>query len=181
MGKTNMKDEKAAAEVATSPTTQQRPIVEISVLMNNTILCGAFFLHTVLPVNVLPPSVAVVFIATTVVFCACFRSVKPTGPTESISSKEAMQYPIFGSVVLFSLFIVLKFIPKYYINVVLNIYFCALGTFALAATVLPLLGVEKIQRAILPEKYRNKNIEFVIPKIKFVLPEETKVEFWTTE
>ena len=157
--------------------TTVEPIVPISIATNNIILGATLFIHILLPAEILPTNVAVVIVASVIVMCGAFRSLKPQSPVESITQKDAMQYPIVGSVVLFSLFIVLKFIPKYMINFVLNCYFCGLGVFALAATVLPLMYIEQVQKTLLPEKWRNKSIEFTIPKIRFINPEDMKVEF----
>jgi len=51
--------------------------------------------------------------------------------SEVISSKDAMQFPLMASVALFSLFIVFKIFPKEYLNWLLAIYFCVLGTWAM--------------------------------------------------
>jgi len=58
-------------------------------------------------------------------------SNKDKDKTEVISSKDAMQFPLIASVALFSLFLVFKVFPKEYLNWLLAIYFCVLGTWAM--------------------------------------------------
>ena len=48
-----------------------------------------------------------------------------------------MKFPLIGSAVLVSLFVLFKFLPKDLVNQVLTAYFVLLGTFAITATVLP--------------------------------------------
>jgi len=142
----------------------------------NILLCCSLVAHAVIPVSVLPSSAAVVLLATIIVYCGSYRSVKPTAPTEAITQKDAMQYPIFGSAVLFSLFLVLKLVPKYYINVVLTGYFCVVGIAALGATALPVLEVNVVKKLVLPPSIQNKSCKIVIPAIKYLLSSEVKIE-----
>lgn len=44
--------------------------------------------------------------------------------------QEAMRFPIMGSVSLLSLFMAIKFLPKGWVNIVIGIYFCIMGVFA---------------------------------------------------
>lgn len=59
-----------------------------------------------------PTNLNIVVSASLTVYCGCFRSVKATAPTESMTKGEAMRFPIVGSAVLFSLFLAFKFLPK---------------------------------------------------------------------
>lgn len=49
-----------------------------------------------------------------------------------------MRFPIVGSAVLFGLFVVLKLVPKDLVNLVLSVYFSAVGAYALASLIEPI-------------------------------------------
>jgi len=49
---------------------------------------------------------------------------------EKVSSEDAYLFPVIGSVVLFSAWLVLKYLPKEYLNYFLNAYFAPVGTAA---------------------------------------------------
>ncbi len=48
-------------------------------------------------------------------------------------------FPIIGSVTLFSLYLIFKYIDKTYLNLILTAYFCILGVGALVSTTLTTL------------------------------------------
>ncbi|CAI7861670.1 unnamed protein product, partial [Closterium sp. NIES-54] len=86
------------------------------------------------------PNFNVVAMASLTVFAGCYRSVKPAAPAETMSKEHAMRFPIIGSCVLFSLFLLFKFLPKDLVNMVLSAYFVFLGVMAIGATILPLVS-----------------------------------------
>jgi len=59
---------------------------------------------------------------------------------ETISSDDAKMFPIYGSVVLFGLYLLFRFLPKEYINLILSLYFSVLGIAALANMLHPLVS-----------------------------------------
>ena len=59
--------------------------------------------------------------------------------TETMQTKDAMLFPVIGSVVLFSLYLVFKVFPKEYINVVIKAYFFLFGAIVLTGKVDALL------------------------------------------
>lgn len=65
--------------------------------------------------------------------------------SESLSSEDAMWFPITGSAVLFSLYLLFKYFSKEYINYLLTAYFGLVGCFALTVmldgVIAPLLEV----------------------------------------
>lgn len=87
----------------------------------------------------IPANLNVILHAALTVYAGCQRSVKPTPPTESMTTSDAMRFPIMGSIVLFSLFLVFKFLPKDLVNLVLTGYFGFLGTVALTFALVPFL------------------------------------------
>merc|ERR1711865_482481 len=58
---------------------------------------------------------------------------------ETMTTKDAMMFPVVGSCVLFGLFLVFKFFAKEYINMLLHVYFIFLGAVCIATTVHPWL------------------------------------------
>jgi len=58
---------------------------------------------------------------------------------ETVSKKDAMQFPLIGSAALFSLYIVVKLVDKQYLDVLISIYFSAVGAFAVFGCVSPVL------------------------------------------
>ncbi|KAG9137944.1 hypothetical protein Leryth_020769 [Lithospermum erythrorhizon] len=89
-----------------------------------------------LVVNV-DPNLNVILTACLTVFVGCCRSVKPTPPSETMSNEHAMRFPLVGSAMLLSLFLLFKFLSKDLVNAVLTCYFFVLGIIALSATLLP--------------------------------------------
>jgi len=60
------------------------------------------------------------------------KSEKPSAPKESLSSSDAYAFPLIGSCVLFSLYIIFKIFEKEYVNYLLSAYFSIVGVAALA-------------------------------------------------
>ncbi|CAL0327286.1 unnamed protein product [Lupinus luteus] len=83
------------------------------------------------------PNVNVILTASLTVLVGSYRSVKPTPPAETMSKEHAMRFPFVGSAMLFSLFLLFKFVSKDLVNTVLTAYFFVLGIVALSATLLP--------------------------------------------
>ncbi|RUP44150.1 signal peptide peptidase-domain-containing protein [Jimgerdemannia flammicorona] len=83
--------------------------------------------------------------------------------SESLSSSDAYMFPVFGSGVLFGLYLLFRFLNKDYINMLLTAYFCVLGIAALAKA-----GVD-ITRKIMPVRLL-KGVE----KYKILLTKEGK-------
>lgn len=109
-----------------------------------------------LVVNV-DPNLNVVLTACLTVFVGCYRSVKPTPPTETMSKEHAMRFPLVGSAMLLSLFLLFKFLSKDLVNAVLTCYFFVLGIAAFAATLLPAI------KRFLPEKWNEDLVIWHFP------------------
>ncbi|KAJ2959911.1 hypothetical protein NQZ79_g4694 [Umbelopsis isabellina] len=75
--------------------------------------------------------------------------------TESLSANDAWMFPVFGSAVLFSLYLLFRFLDKEYINYLLTAYFALLGCAAVAKVGL-LVSKKAIPAGILKhvEKYK---------------------------
>jgi len=96
------------------------------------------------------PYLHMLIIAPTVVFIGCQRSVDQMNAapeekqTETLSSKDAMQFPLIGSCVLFGLYLVVKFVNKEYLSMLLAAYFFILGAGAIfSATRTPVNDIVK--------------------------------------
>ncbi|KAL6651142.1 hypothetical protein ACP70R_010067 [Stipagrostis hirtigluma subsp. patula] len=131
----------------------------------NLALAGLSLAPLVVKVN---PNVNVVLTACLTVYVGCFRSVKPTPPSETMSKEHAMRFPIVGSAMLLSLFLLFKFLSKDLVNAVLTAYFFILGIVALSATLLP-----SITR-FLPKEWNDNVIVWRAPLIHSLSVEFTK-------
>jgi len=57
---------------------------------------------------------------------------------ETMSSKDAMRFPLIGSAFLFSLYIIYKLVPKEWVTFLLNLYLLVFGMASLIACFRPL-------------------------------------------
>ncbi|XP_051134085.1 signal peptide peptidase-like isoform X2 [Andrographis paniculata] len=131
----------------------------------NLALAGLTLAPLLVNVN---PNLNVILTASLTVYVGCYRSVKPTPPSETISNEHAMRFPLVGSAMLLSLFLLFKFVSKDLVNAVLTCYFFVLGTVALSATLLP--AVKKF----MPESWNNNLIVWRFPYVKSLEVEFTK-------
>eukprot|EP00985_Skeletonema_marinoi_P000523 scaffold201_cov139-Skeletonema_marinoi.AAC.1 len=58
---------------------------------------------------------------------------------ETLTSKDAMQFPLLGSASLFGLYCAFKFFDKETVNLIISVYFSLVGVAALTATLGPTL------------------------------------------
>ncbi|RVX20166.1 Signal peptide peptidase [Vitis vinifera] len=103
------------------------------------------------------PNLNVILTACLTVYVGCYRSVKPTPPSETMSNEHAMRFPFVGSAMLLSLFLLFKFLSKDLVNAVLTCYFFVLGIIALSATLLPAI------RRYLPKHWNDDPIIWHFP------------------
>ncbi|XP_072988518.1 signal peptide peptidase 1 [Typha latifolia] len=131
----------------------------------NLALLGLTLAPLVLRVN---PNLNVILTACLTVYVGCYRSVKPTPPSETMSNEHAMRFPLVGSAMLLSLFLLFKFISKDLVNAVLTCYFFVLGIIALSATLLPSI------KRFLPKDWNDNLIVWQAPFIRSASVEFTK-------
>ena len=74
---------------------------------------------------------------------------------ETLTSKDAMQFPLLGSVSLFGLYCAFKYFDKETVNLIISVYFCLVGIAALTATFGPLL--ETVGPKFLSKEVRMKH------------------------
>ncbi|XP_021772161.1 signal peptide peptidase-like [Chenopodium quinoa] len=131
----------------------------------NLALAGLSLAPLVVKVN---PNVNVVLTACLAVFVGCYRSVKDTPPTETMSNEHAMRFPLVGSAMLLSLFLLFKFFSKDLVNAVLTCYFFLLGILAFSATLLPAI------KRFLPKHWNENVIVWRFPYFRSLEIEFTK-------
>ena len=84
---------------------------------------------------------------------------------ETLTSKDAMQFPLLGSASLFGLYCAFKFFDKETVNLIISVYFCLVGVAALTATLGPtfeavgpkFLSNEVKMKHFLPESIGGKS------------------------
>mmetsp|Transcript_90895 Transcript_90895/g.157700 ORF Transcript_90895/g.157700 Transcript_90895/m.157700 type:complete len:352 (-) Transcript_90895:148-1203(-) len=82
---------------------------------------------------------AVICMACIPIYVGSLRSAKPSQEAETLSSKDAYMFPIYGSAVLFGLYLVFKFVAKDIVNILISLYFVGLAAVAVANSVRPFL------------------------------------------
>ncbi|KNA22595.1 hypothetical protein SOVF_030870 [Spinacia oleracea] len=131
----------------------------------NLALAGLSLAPLVVKVN---PNVNVILTACLSVYVGCYRSVKETPPTETMSNEHAMRFPLVGSAMLLSLFLLFKFFSKDLVNAVLTCYFFLLGILAFSATLLPAI------KRFLPNQWNENVIMWRFPYFRSLEIEFTK-------
>lgn len=66
---------------------------------------------------------------------------QPPVASETLTSEDAMQFPIVGSISLFSLYCAFKFFDKDTVNLLLSMYFALMGCGALTSTLSPIVSL----------------------------------------
>ncbi|KAH8738672.1 shanti/Ykl100cp/Minor histocompatibility antigen H13-like [Cryptosporidium ryanae] len=61
--------------------------------------------------------------------------------TESLTRKDAMLFPVIGSGALFSLYLAYRFLPAYWVNLLLTSYLFIIGAFALMETIIQFVSI----------------------------------------
>ena len=101
------------------------------------------------------PYLHLLIMAPLLVFIGCQRALVEASKgkesqMETVSKKDAMQFPLIGSAVLFGLYLVIKFVKKEYLDALLNMYFALLGSLSIHACVCPplsaALGMDKLKQ-----------------------------------
>ncbi|CAN0038768.1 unnamed protein product, partial [Discosporangium mesarthrocarpum] len=108
---------------------------------------GALFTLWSISLFVLVPvPVNLILTSSLILYIGCHRSLRmrdkssaTAEESETISSEEAMKFPVIGSCVLFGLYLLFKFLDKSLVNLLLAAYFAVIGTLALAATLNPII------------------------------------------
>jgi minor histocompatibility antigen H13 len=81
---------------------------------------------------------AIIIMASVCVWIGCQLSLTQS-PNESMTQKDAYMFPVYGSGVLFGLYLLFKMFSKAYINLLLTAYFLFFGLTTLTATLGPVV------------------------------------------
>ena len=137
-------------------------------------LIGGMLVATTLPMFVdvpkslhMHPYLQLLIMAPLLVWTGCqgaiVEAAKEDSKQEQVSKKDAMQFPLFGSAALFSLYLVVKFVPKEYLDLIISLYFSVIGAFAIFGCVAPTLtaalgmgGLKKFNFSIDYELWKAK-------------------------
>ena len=65
----------------------------------------------------------------------------PSPKVESLTSKDAYMFPLYGSCALLGLYVVFKLVAAHIVNMLLTCYFVLLATAAVASVVRPVMQV----------------------------------------
>ncbi|KAA0185953.1 Minor histocompatibility antigen H13 [Fasciolopsis buskii] len=119
------------------------------------------------PASLLLSSVVLFLLALGPIFFGSFRSkeAQDKEDMEVVTSRSAAMFPIIASGALLSIYIVFKFLPTYYINLLVNFYFSLLGTGAMVKLFSTLF------RVLVPKSVTNN-----LYKIEFTKSIKAKTE-----
>jgi len=138
---------KAAAAVAeTKATGMAKGEINVMLTLSYVILFGIWAISYW---YAMPMSPNVVLTATLIVYIGSHRSLRLLATEEEggvaakdkevMTSKEAAQFPIVGSCALFGLFCAFKYLDRYWVNIVLGVYFGVVGMVSVTGTIAPFL------------------------------------------
>jgi len=135
----------------------------------NPLLLGSyvalFGLWAVTQKLLVPVPLNLVVSATAIIYIGSHRSLRlrdhgaiPAEEREVMTQKDAYKFPLIGSVVLFGLYLLFKFLDKDLVNLLLSIYFSFIGMFTIGVSIDPL-----IHQVIKSEKKQGKvfNLPYV--------------------
>jgi minor histocompatibility antigen H13 len=119
---------------------------------------------------IIPANIQMGLITASILFIGAHQSIKlneidsATGKRadgDRMSKKDALMFPVFGSIALVSLYICYKYVGKEYMNILLTSYIMLAGVAAVANF------IEPIFHAILPKSWNSKNhlLHFNIPSL----------------
>ncbi len=84
--------------------------------------------------------VALFSLALIPIWFGSIKSLSPSQVVESLATKDAILFPFIGSAVLFSLYLLFKYLAKEWINFLMSTYFMFIGIGAMAAVLTPVLN-----------------------------------------
>jgi len=126
-------------------------------------------------VVMIPVSLQIFLSTVLIVFLGSVYSVKvydtkKSRDVEIMQQKDAWMFPVFGSGVLFGLFLVFKYFNKELINSLFHVYFSVLGGYSVGCLI-----YERIHTLPFFESLAKKKL-FTIPVIKFITEKESPID-----
>jgi minor histocompatibility antigen H13 len=139
-----------------------------------------------------PYVVHLLVLVTAILYVACHNSLElleeademdengnPTGapaPRETLRTEDAYQFPLVGSLTLFSLYLAFKYLGKDLVNLLIGGYFGLVGMGALTLTLSPFIGM------VTPQPFQKqrgwkKRINHPLPDMILPSPLEVSVDF----
>ena len=110
-----------------------------------TPLLALFLLLTLPQLTLVHPYLHLLLIAPLLLYVGCQRNLAQANQdpsksqVETVTKKDAMQFPIFGSAMLLALYILVKIVSKKYIDLLISLYFVVLGAMGLFGAFQPAL------------------------------------------
>jgi minor histocompatibility antigen H13 len=93
----------------------------------------------------IPVSLNLITTSTLIIYIGSHRSLRllikgeHAVEKEVLTANEAYKFPFIGSASLFGLYLAFKYLDKYYVNLILSIYFSIIGVFTLTSTLAPFI------------------------------------------
>eukprot|EP00980_Cylindrotheca_fusiformis_P029903 scaffold24021_cov245-Cylindrotheca_fusiformis.AAC.1 len=164
-------------------------------MSRNPLLLGSYATIIVLwgatQVVLVPYVVHLMMLVTAILYAACHRSLSlreeipkkgeegydPDHVRDTMKAEDAYQFPLVGSLSLFSLYIAFKFLGKEWVNLLIGGYFGIVGCGALTLTLSPLTA--KLLPASLQDTKLGfkKKIEHPLPSWILPTPLDVGMEF----
>lgn len=123
----------------------------------------------------IPVTLQVALHTVLLVYIGCVHSVKvydteSEKEVEMMAQKDAWLFPVFGSAVLFGLFLLFKFFNPDSINVLFHYYFSAVGAYS--------VGCMIYERLVTFDYFKEMSQKVVlrIPAIKYISEKESKID-----
>lgn len=126
-----------------TPTDEQHNLL---LTLSYIILFGIWALQSFV---LIPVSVNLVTTSTLILYIGCHRSIKllateaeggiPAADKEVLSAGDAYRFPFVGSAALFSLYVAFKYLDKDTVNLLMSVYFSAIGVYTLTNTFAPMI------------------------------------------
>lgn len=140
--------------------------VAVMLLIALTILGREVHIHQGL--QVLIHTVLLVYLGC--VFSSKLFDVKVEREVEVMQQKDAWMFPVFGSGVLFGLFLVFRYLNKDYVNILFHYYFSFIGAYSVASLIYErLINFDSL-------KELAKKQVFTVPAIKFLSEKPTVID-----
>ena len=104
------------------------------------------------------------------VFSSKLFDVKKEREVEVMQQKDAWMFPVFGSGVLFGLFLVFRYLNKDYVNILFHYYFSFIGAYSVG-----MLIYERLVDIAVFERMSKRQM-FTVPAIKYLSDKPTAID-----
>jgi minor histocompatibility antigen H13 len=136
-------------------------------LLTSIVLIGRVVLIPI-SLQIFLTTVILVFLGS--IYSVKVYDVKKTRDVEIMQQKDAWMFPVFGSGVLFGLFLVFKYFNKDMVNTLFHVYFSILGGYSVGCLI-----YERLHQLPFFEGLTKKKL-FTVPVIKFISEKESPID-----